>query len=173
MPGHVGLFQHDLADLLAKKSTNYTNILETIPPTVEETINLFRTQQTQKWKNSIPHLRTGQNYHKSFPLGRPSSLNNLPRRKETIITRLRLHHNQLKLYLKKIGAHDTGLCDVCKVDESTEHFLLHCTQHANLAIRLSEAAANRKLPCTINTFLEWEPFLTYIVAYVKENGIKI
>jgi len=173
VPGHAGLVQHDLADLLAKESTNHTNILETLPPTIEEATNLFRKQQTQKWENSITSLRTGQAYHKSFPLGRPSSLKNLPRRKNTIITRLRLHHNQLNLYLKKIGAHDTGLCDVCKVDESTEHFLLHCTQHADLALRLSEAAAKLKLPCTIKTFLEHEPFLTYIVAYVKEKGIKI
>ena len=93
--------------------------------------------------------------------------------KDTTITRLRLHHNQLKLYLRKIGAHETGLCDTCKVEESTEHFLLHCTNHTSLALRLSEAAIKRKLPCTVNTYLEHEPFITYIVAYVKENGIKI
>jgi hypothetical protein len=48
------------------------------------------------------------------------------RRKETIITRLRLGKCLLNMYLFRIGRHNTGLCDICLQPETVQHFLLEC-----------------------------------------------
>jgi hypothetical protein len=50
----------------------------------------------------------------------------LPRKKDTLISRLRLGKCGLNFYLNKIDLHESGNCQACGVRETIEHFLLEC-----------------------------------------------
>ena len=43
--------------------------------------------------------------------------------------RLRSGNLGLNSNLQKIGKHETGLCPICKVPETTQHFLSECPQY--------------------------------------------
>src|SRR5208282_3103159 len=55
------------------------------------------------------------------------------RRKDVAITRLRLGRPCLNFYLHKIGVRDSPMCEHCNVDETIEHFILHCSHYNILA----------------------------------------
>ena len=41
-------------------------------------------------------------------------------------TQIKLGHGYFKLYLERLPAYDTNLCNVCKVKQTPEHILLNC-----------------------------------------------
>ena len=63
-----------------------------------------------------------------------------PRYKEVVINRLKFHMCRLNAYLYKIGLHSSGLCDICEVLETVQHFLFECTKHTVLTNALSIGA---------------------------------
>ena len=41
-------------------------------------------------------------------------------------TQIKLEYRYFKLYLKRLPAYNTNLCNVCKVKQTPEHMLLNC-----------------------------------------------
>ena len=55
-----------------------------------------------------------------------------PRSDEVIFRRLRCDFEKsLTIYLKSIGKHPDGRCDICYVLDDVEHFLLECKKYAS------------------------------------------
>ena len=96
-----------------------------------------------------------------------------PRKKDTLITRLRLHGCFLNKYLHKIGLHDSGLCDICRVPETVEHFLFNCPSHCFLTKSLYDTAEAFKHVPSIGLVLSEEPYQQLIYQYVKSHGIRL
>jgi len=173
IPGHRGIIDHDTADHLAKSvlvNESFNNIvvhnlLEVSEWTVSDSIS--------KWNRGIPEQTTGTAYHKLFPSGRPPSLSLSPRKKDTVISRLRLHSCFLNKYLLKIGLHQTGLCETCLVPETVDHFLFHCNKHKELSILLLGSASALGHSTSLNIVLSLEPYMSIIYCYVTSNSIRI
>ncbi len=53
-------------------------------------------------------------------------IHNLSRREQVMFTHLRTGHSNLNHTLHIIGKHNTGLCDVCLLEETVEHVLKKC-----------------------------------------------
>jgi len=80
-----------------------------------------------EWQLLYTISKTGQEYKKLEPnVNRTIKINIRNRRKEILITRLRLGKCSLNAYLYKMKKHPTGNCDICNIPETVEHFLLHC-----------------------------------------------
>ena len=115
-------------------------------------------------------------YHHLFPMGRPKSLKFTPRAKDTTLTRLRLHSCFLNLYLLKLGLHIDGKCEECKIPEDVPHFLLSCSKHSVLTVKLA-AAYNALNACShspvLRTYLTEAPFVDIIWEYITEKKLKL
>ena len=174
IPGHKNIKDHDTADYLAKKAlSNEVPLRSNLSHALLDVFDWVSSDVMTRWKNRIPLQTTGVAYHKTFPNGRPPSFSLLPRNKDTIITRLRLHNCFLNKYLLKIGLHQTGLCDLCNVSESVDHFLLSCIKHKELSYLLSGSASALGHMPSLQLFLSSEPYVSIIYNYVNSNFIKI
>ena len=75
-----------------------------------------------KYKNIVPNI-TQQTLAK-----RPMLLKNTSRKGIAKIIRLKTGHSMLKGYKSKIDQETQPESTFCKVKETTEHFLLNCTE---------------------------------------------
>ncbi len=173
IPGHVGVHEHDTADMLAKDALALPTINRVVFPNLKDV-----TDQLIKHHNDLGLLwtkraETGRAYKELFPYGKDKGEKLIPRKKDVTITRLRLHNCRLNKYLHKIGLHDTGLCDVFGRDGSVEHFLLDCDSHKELSRQLSQLASSKKLKLSLKLVLSDESFLNQIYRYICKYNIVI
>ena len=174
VPGHRNLVDHNRADRLAKLGSTLPIVSKNyIRPSVEEGVDILKSYLQKRLNLAIPTSKTGQIYHALFPLDAPNPPVVHPRKKATIISRLRLQSCFLNQYLFKIGLHPDGMCMVCHVLESVEHFLLKCARHQKLTKLLTEAAVNQGLSPSLSLFLSSEPFLTIIYQYVSSVPVRV
>ena len=173
IPSHRNIEDHDIADHLAKKALSNEVFHSTFRHTLLDVSDWVLSDAVNKWTKRIPFQTTGVVYHKTFPNGRPSSFSSLPRCKDTVITRLRLNSCFLNKYLHKIGLHPNGLCDVCQLQESVEHFLLCCVKHKDLSSLLSGSASALGHLSSLEVFLSSEPYISIIYNYIEANVIRI
>ena len=165
---------HNVADTMAKLGSLLPDVNKKyICPSVEECIDFLISYANSKWKQTLKTCKTGKTYHELFPLDSDKPPVAPSRKMETVIFRMRLHSCFLNQYLFKIGLHPDGLCSVCNVLESVEHFLLNCAKHQKLTKSLSDAAINQGLIPSLRLYLSKEPFLTLIYQYVVTSKIKI
>ena len=176
IPAHSGFYFNELADQLAKKATRSPNITEIILPTLDDAFDSFKNLTWRSWQLSSNSQQTGKPYHHLFPMGRSKSLKFTPRAKDTTLTRLRLHSCFLNLYLLKLGLHIDGKCEECKIPEDVPHFLLSCSKHSVLTVKLA-AAYNALNSCShspvLRTYLTEAPFVDIIWKYITEKTLKI
>ena len=174
VPGHRNLVDHNRADRMAKLGCTLPTVNKNyIRPSVEEGTDILKSYLQNRLNLAIPTSKTGQVYHALFPLDAPNPPVVHPRKKATTISRLRLQSCFLNQYLFKIGLHPDGMCMVCRVQESVEHFLLKCAKHQKLTNLLIEAAGNQGLSPSLSLFLSSEPFLTIIYQYVSSVSVRI
>jgi len=114
IPSHVGFHDHDVVDQMARDALSLPNINRVVLHNVKDVTNCLKSHYRILGISSARQLGTGKSYHELFPCGKNKSEKLVPRKKDVIITRLRLHNCRLNKYLHKIGRHLTGLCDVCR-----------------------------------------------------------
>jgi len=64
--------------------------------------------------------------------------NNRNKREEDIISRMRFGHTGLNSTLKLIGKHETGMCEVCNINETVEHVIINCHKYKQERMRLKD-----------------------------------
>ena len=97
-----------------------------------------------------------------------------PRFKEVIINRLKLHMCRLNSYLHKIGLHVSGLCDLCNVPETVEHFILKCKKHSDLREALDNQAKLASIEVLdIVCCLSNKELIDIIYKYVTEHDVQL
>ena len=173
VPGHVGLCDHDVVDQMAKHALALPNVSRVIFPNLIEATDLLKTHYHTLGISEAKSIATGRSYKDLFPNGTNKSERLLPRKKDVTISRLRLHHCRLSKYLHKIGLHSTGLCDVCGVDGTVEHFLFSCELHSELSLGLIQLARSKNHTLSPKLALSEEPYLDYIYRYVCANKVTI
>ena len=127
IPGHIGISGNERVDLLAKNATAKSEIDIKSEITLHELYCKIDQEIYEDWQKLYSESPTARSYKEIEPtVNKEIKFTNKNRRKEVIITRLRLGKCRLNSCLQKINRHDTGLCDTCKVPETVQHFLLDC-----------------------------------------------
>ena len=131
---HSGIRDNEKADEIANEGHSNNNSV-IYPLTTDERIVIMKAKVLKNWdvswRNEI--IRTGKGKHlgnirNTILVSPPLVFRN--RRDEVNTYRLRMGHAGLGQYLNKIKRRDNDKCDVCKVPDTIEHYLLDCSKYS-------------------------------------------
>jgi ribonuclease HI len=155
-------------DLLAKEATHS----ETITPiefTYDEAQLLIDNWIGDRWRED---WSSNKQCHYQSVFNTPERYVHChkPRRKETIISRIRLQHTKLNGGLHKLGIHNDGLCVTCKKTENGYHIIMDCIKYKKLNKELQRKISNKE---NFNyRYILRNPALMEIVAdFILEHNI--
>ena len=176
IPGHSHITNHIITDNLTKLDSK--NLIYNDPYIeLEEILPLVDKKYKKIWQNEWIHMRGATEYsniHHTNTLNQTENNFLLNRKYEIITNRLRLGNNNcLNYYLHKIGKSDTPLCDLCKVDENTKHFLTECTKHKSLHDEIKQLSKYKDLSTNLFKILSNSELLIAISKYIIKNNINI
>ena len=98
----------------------------------------------------------------------PSSFNK-NRRKETVLSRLRLGHTNITHAYLMQGQSDPPECDSCRCSITVKHLLLDCRKYSAIRSNFSKYYNN---PSLTEFLAEGDGFcLEKLVSYLKEAGL--
>ena len=127
IPSHVGVRGNEYVDSLAKQGTAREKVELFVAPEFKNEYSNIDIYIESLWQREYSTNNTGTAYRSLEPLvSGKLKFTDRCRKKETMITRLRLGKCSLKKYLYDIKAHPDGLCSSCQVPETIEHLLLEC-----------------------------------------------
>ena len=86
------------------------------------------------------------------------------RRKEKVISRLRLGRPALNYYLHKFGTRASPLCEFCNVDETIDHFIMRCS-HYGVLKHIHERT--KKTACTLQDILTQHDLIDCLFGKLK------
>jgi len=150
IPAHIGIYGNEKADILAKQGAEKSCIEIETEGSLKEIHLKIETIIDSEWQKLYNKSSTAREYKKLEPVVSGRIKTNIKsRRKEILITRLRLGKCWLNAYLHKIKKHPTGNCDTCNKPETVEHFLLYCPSsdifYNTEITTLKEALANENI----------------------------
>src|SRR5678815_2510048 len=116
IPSHVGLSGNEMADTLAKKGLEISEINSTTYLELKEIYSLIKSYVTNKWQIEYSLESKGKFYKSIQPLVSTNvKFIDSQRKREVQITRLRMGHILTNVWLKHIGKSPTDLCAECQV----------------------------------------------------------
>ena len=132
--GHSGVCGNEVADRVANlaHSNNRSARSELC---FEEWICSMKSRTVQEWTRqwAADVLETGKGTFRRS-LGSEIAFVDygvLPRSVECAVSRLRLGHAVVYAHLARFNLANSSNCSVCNVEDTIEHFILHCTQFSN------------------------------------------
>jgi hypothetical protein len=134
-----------IIDHMAKEAMTFSSINRTMYPNTNDVFELLKDHYQILGPTLVRNGKTGLIYLNLFPNGKPWAEKVMPRRNDVVVTRLRLHSCRLNKYLHKIDLHPSGLCDVCGINDTVEHFLFDCEKHKELTVQLRQLALAKKI----------------------------
>jgi hypothetical protein len=166
IPSHVNIRGNEEADKLAKEGLNSPSIDLNISFEQKEILEEIDKFVLGKWQSQWSTSATGKFYKGIVPevSGKVKYIN-INRKKEVTLTRLRLGQCKLNKYLFNIKRHDTGLCDICRVDETVEHYLLHC----EIKDKVKTVCQDLGIPVSIDRVLNSAAALDKIYPEIKRS----
>ncbi|XP_042577199.1 uncharacterized protein LOC109095263 [Cyprinus carpio] len=141
IPAHMGVVGNEVVDSLAKQAIKFTEVDINIALSKTEIKSIIAKEIRKKWQNewdSGNKCRHLYNIQGTVGLERRNIGN---RRKDVLISRMRIGHCLLNQSMFKIGKHQTGYCDKCssEIMETVEHVLLKCEAYARERVKLFQA----------------------------------
>jgi len=175
IPGHVDHHPHDIADSLAKRASNFSDISFFSNIKFHEIYNVIENHFSNAWLQNSHLCETGKHYISIFA---PAFQNitfssKFSRHKEVILNRLRLQSCKLNLYLNKIGLNPSPLCDICHMPDSVDHFLTICNKHISLHTNLLMTSNKLHIQPSIVSYLSNIILINIILTYIVTNNIII
>jgi len=172
IPSHCNIKHHDSADRLAKQATAY-DCTEDLTYSLHDYNRLVESLIWEMWIKSWNEDK-GCSYQNHFqPTANGVMFKQTSRRCETMLSRLRMGQTRLNSGLYRIGRHVSGLCNICQVPETTEHFLLYCISTESLQLQLTKIFEKLKVEMNISSILTVDEAQDTIVRYVKINEINV
>ena len=150
-----------------KKTLRKNSIEKPIPPGDSEAYKGIERLMDGEWQQQWSNNENGAFFRKIQPtIGKNTSYSNKNRKKEVAITRLRFGKTRLNEYMHKIGLHQDGKCNTCKVAETVEHFLMEC-QEAGIQDKVKDACRRTNTPFEIQEILAHNDILDVISKHIK------
>jgi len=116
-----------MADNLAKAATLRAVVDKNIKLELEDAYRTVTNYCNKKWQQAWDASNKGRHYYSITPsVTQKTTLVATTRAKEIAITRLRLGKCRLNYYMFELNLHPDGLCTVCKLPETVNHYLLEC-----------------------------------------------
>ena len=132
IPSHCELPGNEAADLLAKKGAGQDQ--PDIPVNQNTCKQIIKEKSKKEWLDNWAQCNTGRivyTYLKAPNL--KDAINNLGRREQVAIYRLRTEHVQLNKHLSRIKADHSPRCPLCGDPyETVPHFLFECQKLKDL-----------------------------------------
>lgn len=138
VPAHVGVDGNEEVDKLAKKALKHPQIEINVSLSKSEIKRLIAIEISKKWQKIWNNDSKGRHLYQIQERVGNERKRYGNRKKDVIITRLRIGHTALNYSLYKIGKHDTGKCDNCGELETVQHILLECAAYERERQQLSQ-----------------------------------
>jgi hypothetical protein len=166
------IFYHAYADRLAKAALACDTI-HMVPLDLADLIYLIKREADNQWFSEWTNYKSYRSYNQNIPFNAKGFLQKLiPRKKETLIARLRLMCPASNALLFKIGLSDSEFCSTCKVPETTQHILLECVNHIALSNHLHKILSCKKLNINLANILTDCEAQSAIYEYCINNQLK-
>ncbi len=177
VPAHVGIQGNEEADKIAKESLKMKEPNINISLSRSEGKHYILETCNKKWQTVWNSCHTGRHYYKVQKIiKKVKIIHNLSRREQVIFTHLRTGHSNLNHNLHIIGKHNTGLCDVCLIEETVEHVLKKCKAYnKERRILKEELQAVGCQEFTITSILNDGPNsgkqIKAVIRFIKNSGL--
>lgn len=175
IPGHTKITSQIITDNLSKLILNNESYNDYFIE-LEEVVNLVNRKFKTQWQNDWKNMRGIEEYSKVHLITIPTQPQHsyqLSRKFEIISNRLRLTTNNLNYYQFKIGKTMSPLCDICRVNDTTIHFLTECTKHNSLHQLLKGYTKSENIPLNLNLILNNTQLVSLVINYIVKNNINI
>ena len=174
VPSHVGIRGNEMADCLAKEATKHPEIEIEIMPEIFDIKRTIRRELLNEWQTRWDSAQESRHYWSlEKKVSNKIKFKTTNRKKEVIISRLRLGKCRLKQNLKRMNLHETGLCETCGTEETIEHWLLHCKETTQLGMELGNFCKRIQKPTTLQTILNSEICHDIIYKWIQNNPKKL
>ena len=126
IPGHIGIYGNEKADVLAKQGTAKEQ--PEIPVNLQTTRQILKTNTKEEWLNRWATGSTGRAMYREMSKPKPNdSINSLCRKDQCTIFQWRTNHTKVNFHLNRINPLHPPLCRHCSAPyETTHHILLEC-----------------------------------------------
>lgn len=177
IPAHVGIQGNKEADKIAKESIKMKEPNINIALSRSEGNHFTSEACNRKWQTDWDSCLTGRHFYKvQKTIKKSKIIHNLSRKEQVIFTHLRTGHSNLNHTLHVIGKHDTGLCDVCLVEETVEHVMQICkTYEIQSRILKEELQAVGCQEFNITSLLNDGPNsrkqMNAVMRFIKNSGL--
>src|SRR6202142_3795147 len=170
IPSHVGIRGNEIVDKLAKNGAAHEVIELQMLAEIKDEYPLIDVCVEDEWQRLYSNSMTGAAYRMLEPVvSSKMKFAAKYRKKETIISRLRLGKCKLNAYLHEIHRHPDGLCQLCQEAKTIEHLLLRCKLY-DFAEKLQNACAACALPPSLTNILSSPNLLDLVFDLVR--GLK-
>jgi exonuclease III/ribonuclease HI len=171
VPSHIGIEGNELADTLASEGTEHQSIDYDIGFELQDAFHNIDRFVDEEWQLQWENDKTAKLMHQLEPnVRRSHSVKQISRRLETFWLGLRLERCRLNASLHKIGKHDTGLCDACRVPETVEHYLLECP--AGPAAEVVEKCESMGRKADIEAVLGSQYMVTFVMSVAGKRLLR-
>ena len=132
IPSHCDLPGNEAADRLAKKGACLDQ--PDIPVNQNTCKQIIKEKSKKEWLDNWTQCNTGRTIYTYLKAPNPNdAINNLGRREQVAIYRLRTEHVQLNKHLSRIKADHSPRCPLCgDPNETVPHFLFECQKLKDL-----------------------------------------
>lgn len=132
----MGVDENEEVDVLAKKALNHTQIEIKLALSKAEFKRVITFEVRKKWQELWNSGSKGRHLFQiqEYVGNERKRFGN--RKKDVIISRLRIGHTALNYSLFKIGKHESGDCDKCGDLETVKHILNECSAYERERFKL-------------------------------------
>ncbi|KAJ3486122.1 hypothetical protein NLI96_g4454 [Meripilus lineatus] len=181
VPGHVGIEGNEKSDEEAKKAAaQNSSPIEELPPLLRKVLPYSASARKQKvaeelkkeaketWEQSPRYARTSR-IDPSLPSKQYlKAMNALTKTQASIITQLRVNHIPLNEYLKRVGKHPNGICELCgKEQETAIHLLLMCPTLRHIRTMVFREIPPRER--NLKTLLTTPAKMKQVIKFIRQS----
>ena len=171
VPAHVGIEGNERADALAKDTTGEEQHLAL----TKIDANCLTSQFCRKlWESDYQNIKPESLYKTFWPDAiKTQERATVSRKYSRILFRITTGHCGLNYHLHRIGKHENGLCEQCRVDETVEHFILKCPRYDNHRQILLQAITRHGVELELTKIFQNPSTRTMLAEYVILTGRNI
>lgn len=152
---HSGIIYNEVADQLAKSSI-FSGEESNVETTVDEQINLSRSNMYKTWSNIYqqycitkptrytllePNLKKTYYWYENY---------NYPRKYITTICRMKFGHACYPAHLHKIKILESNICENCNEISDLDHIFFNCRSYEQQSKKLLQSLIQLNVPCPFN-----------------------